>query len=123
MVEGGDGGAPESGVGVEDCAGHEDDGILFQEVLVFEEGVAHDLADGGAKGVRAEHFLECGAEDWTIGFQPRDIESAGDGAVGGWVCSQYCGYFGAEVGQDGGRGVDMIEHPCYGADRASESAD
>ncbi len=53
MVEGADIGAPEVGVGVQDDAGHEYHAVFLEQVFVFEEGVAHDLADGGAEGVPA----------------------------------------------------------------------
>ena len=61
VVEGADIGAPKVGIRVQDDAGHENHTVLFEQVFVFEEGVAHDLADGGAEGVPAQDFLECGA--------------------------------------------------------------
>ena len=87
MVEGADIGTPEVGIGVQDDARHEDHTIFFEQVLVFEEGVAHDLADGGAEGVRAQDFLECGAQDWAVGAKPCDIKASewyalGSGASG-----------------------------------------
>ena len=74
VIEGADIGTPEVGIGVHDHARHEDHTIFFEQVFVFQEGVAHDLADGSAEGVPAQDFLECGAQNWAVGAEPCDIK-------------------------------------------------
>ena len=61
MVEGGDIGAPDRGVIVNDDAGHDDHTAFSEEVSTFEERVTHNLADGGAHGMPSQDLLECGA--------------------------------------------------------------
>ena len=75
VVEGADIGTPEVGIGVQDDARHEDHTILFEQVLVFEDGVARDLTDSSAEGVPAQDFLESRAQDWAVGAKPCDIET------------------------------------------------
>ena len=76
MVEGGDIRAPDRGVGVNDDAGHEDDTAFLEEVFVFEEGVTHDLTDGGANRVAPENLLKRGTQDGAIGLESCDVEAS-----------------------------------------------
>ena len=76
VVEGADIGAPEVGISVQDDARHEGHTIFFEQVFVFEEGIAHDLASGGAESVPAQDFWESRAQDWAVGAQPCDVETS-----------------------------------------------
>ena len=102
MVEGRDIGAPDRGVGVDDDAGHDDDAILFEEVCVFEKGVAHDLADGGADGVASEYLLECGAQDGAIGLESCDVETPQQTALSSCACGHNLRNFQSAVIEDRG---------------------
>lgn len=48
-------------------AGDEQHGVLLQEVLVGDDGVADDPARGGALGAVAEEFAVGGVEEGTGG--------------------------------------------------------
>ena len=58
-------------------AGDHEDGVLFEEVLVCDEGVLDDPAGGGALGAVAEEFAVGGEEDGAFGFEECDVDFLG----------------------------------------------
>ena len=61
-------------MGVDQGAGDEEHGILFQEVPVGDDGVLDDPAGGGALGAVAEEFAVGGEEERAVGFEGRDVD-------------------------------------------------
>lgn len=122
MVEGGDIGAPDGCVGVDDDAGHEDHAAFFEEVCVFEQGVTHHLTDGGADRVASEDLLECGAQDRAVGLQSCNVETSHQRAVNGIARSHGLGNFPSAVLENCRVGIDVVYHPCDCPDGTGKSA-
>lgn len=76
-VEGRGVGAPDGRVVVHHVAGHVDDGVLFEEVAVVQEGVLQDDAHGGVVAAGAKDFLEGGVQEGAGGEEFADVEGGG----------------------------------------------
>lgn len=70
-------GAEEGGVVVDGGAGHLHDAIFGEEVLVADDGVGEDFADGGVGGIETHGFLIDGDEEGALGAQFGDVDAVG----------------------------------------------
>ena len=71
----------------------------------------------------AEDFLECGAQDRCVMFEGCDVDAMKYAAI----CCPRCGCdfrdLSPAVGQGRRGGVEVIQHPRHGANRAGERTD
>ena len=89
---------------MDEGAGDQEDGALFQEVLGGEDGVADDPAGGGALGAVAEEFAVGGEEERALGFEDCDVDFVLSFSVPGcgWLgcCCCCCCHRGSDLGAD-----------------------
>lgn len=108
MVEGGDIGALDGGVGIDDDARHEDHATFFEEVSVFKKGVAHDLTDRGADRVVSEDLLECRTQDGAVGPESCDVETSHQRAVSSMARGHDLGDFPSAVLENRRIRIDVV---------------
>ena len=125
-VEGFGVGPEERGVVVDGGAGHLHDGVFSEEVLVRDEGVGEDFADGGVGRSEAHGFLVDGDEEGAVGAEFGDVDAVGRGGVsgGGRGGGRDDGSeFGAEGLEEGGAREDVEGDPEGGGDDVGEDAE
>ena len=116
-------GAPDGAVGVEDARGHLDDGVLFEQVFVVEQGVLQHEAGGDAEGVQAQHFLVDGDEQRADFFHFAGVDAAGGVRAGAVVDGDDRGYFFSHGREEGWVGEDVGDDPEGGGGRVDDDGE